>query len=149
MRHGIAEPFGLVDDAERALTEQGRQRVMRQFQAHKESLEIDFIVHSPYLRACETAQIGANVLGITRLESDERLVPEADAVQALALLEQHADATVLYVTHNPFVGRLIGLLCEGSARYPEPMDTGMLAQLSGDWPAAGLAQLDWKHSAPR
>lgn len=150
MRHGIAEPFGLREDSQRALTETGRLRVQAQFQAQAEALSgVSKIVHSPYLRAVETAQIGAEILGISGMVSDERLTPEADPRDALALLEADAADTVLYVTHNPFVGRLIGLLCEGDSRWMEPMDTGMLALLEADWPASAMATLNWKVAAPR
>ncbi|MBY4676940.1 SixA phosphatase family protein [Marinobacterium arenosum] len=149
MRHGLAEPFGSRNDELRELTEAGRNQVRAQFIASRDRLlQIEQIVHSPYLRARQTAQIGAELLGVERLLADDRLVPEADPRLALELLERDSDTTTLYVTHNPFVGKLIGLLCQGDSRQPEPMDTAMLAMVEADWPAAGLGRLRGKHAAP-
>jgi len=148
MRHGIAEPFGIKPDEQRILTERGRTLVAAQFKACASELSIEQIIHSPYQRTTETAQIGAQLLNVKTLVSDERLTPEADIQLALELLETYADIPTLYVTHNPFVGRLIGLLCEGSSRFAEPMDTGMLAAIETDWPASGLGRLIWKRPVP-
>jgi len=148
MRHGIAEPFGCKPDTQRALTPAGRAGVLAQFTASQSLLTVQQIVHSPYLRAQQTAQLGAQLLAVP-LIVDDRLTPDDDPANALALLEQYADIPTLYVTHNPFVGRLIGLLCEGSSRAIEPMDTGMLAAVECDWPAAGMGTLCWKRAVPR
>lgn len=148
MRHGIAEPFGCKPDSQRALTAAGRAGIQVQFEACQPLLPVQQIIHSPYLRAQQTAQLGAQLLSVP-LIVDDRLTPDDDPANALTLLEQYADVPTLYVTHNPFVGRLIGLLCEGNSRAIEPMDTGMLAALECDWPAAGMATLSWKRAVPR
>lgn len=147
MRHGIAEPFGLRADEQRALTEQGRSLVCAQINQNRAVLPVQCIVHSPYRRAMETAQLAGQVLGVGDLVVDSRLVPDSSPLQALNLLEEYADTQVLYVTHNPLVGRLIGLLCEGDSRRPEPMDTAMLAAIECDWPASGMGTLRWKKAA--
>ncbi len=149
MRHGIAEPFGCKPDPQRSLTAVGRARVQAQFEACQPLLAVQRIVHSPYLRAQQTAQIGAQVLTGTPLIVDGRLTPDDDPATALAVLEQYADLPTLYVTHNPLIGRLIGLLCEGSSRVVEPMETGMLAAIECNWPAAGMGTLAWKRAVPR
>lgn len=148
MRHGLAEPFGSRNDEQRELTEAGRNQVRAQCIASRERLRIDQIIHSPYLRARQTAQIAAELLGVERVLVDDRLTPEADPRLALELLERDSETSTLYVTHNPFVGKLIGLLCQGDSRWLEPMDTAMLAAVETDWPAAGLGRLCWKQAAP-
>ncbi|MCV6590700.1 MAG: histidine phosphatase family protein [Marinobacterium sp.] len=149
MRHGIAEPFGIREDCDRALTERGRLLLQAQFQSRADELSaINRIVHSPYRRASETAKIAAQSLGVEQLIIDERLIPDADPVHLLVLLEQHFDNPTLYITHNPFVGRLISLLCEGSTRHVVPVDTGMLVILECEWPAAGMAELHGCFAVP-
>src|SRR5947208_3412986 len=83
LRHGIAVPHGTpgVADDERPLTPKGRKR-MRQIGRGLRCLRIELekIIASPLPRAWETAQIVADVLGMSdRVEASEELRDDRDA----------------------------------------------------------------------
>ena len=65
LRHGIAEePRPGRADAQRALTEDGKLKLRRiLLRADKAQVAPSLILTSPYLRALETAEIAAQVLG--------------------------------------------------------------------------------------
>lgn len=147
MRHGQAEPFGLVDDFQRQLTDVGRMMVSQQVNKRRDLLcDIELIVHSPYVRTCQTAEIASALLGDLPVVESDLITPDSQPQAVLPLFEGYADKEVLYVTHNPFVSYLIGLLRDGGARSAEPMDVAMLAVIEADWPAAGLAVLRKKYA---
>lgn len=147
MRHGQAEPFGLTEDFQRQLTDVGRMMVSQQVNKRRDLLaSAELIVHSPYVRTCQTAEIASALLGDLPMVESDLITPDSDPQAALALLERYAQQEVIYVTHNPFVGYLIGLLRDGEGRSVEPMDVAMLALLEADWPAAGLAVLKKKYA---
>lgn len=140
MRHGEAS-WQASCDAERPLTDVGVLRLRATLTVSAERLQgVDCILHSPYLRAVSTAQIAANILGVESLSSDVRWTPDCDPQQAMETLEAFVDKTVLVVTHNPLVSRLVGGFCGTGI---EPFDTGSLACVEADWPAMGLGSLLW------
>lgn len=144
MRHGEAS-WRAPCDAERPLTDQGVLRLRRTLSGAAEQMsDVDCIVHSPYLRAVQTAQIAAQVLNVSQLIPDARWTPDCAIPPALAALEAYAERTVLVVTHNPLVSMLVGVLCSGERALPEPFDTGTIACVEASWPAAGLGSLLWK-----
>lgn len=49
---------------------------------------------------------------------------------------------MLLVSHQPLVGELIGVLVHGSAQQAEPMSTASLAELEGEFVAAGTLTLN-------
>lgn len=147
LRHGEAEPFGTCVDYERALTDRGRLMVQAQFDKRSALFaECDLLLHSPYKRAHETALIAQQYLSVGEVISTDLAVPESSPQAFVEFLEQYADRNVLCVTHNPFVGQLIGLLTHGNSRMHEPMDVAMLAALQTEWPGQGMADLIGKFS---
>ena len=111
IRHAIAEErrAGLVD-AERQLTDKGRQR----FEAVVHSLDragfrFDRLYHSPWLRAAQTAELLAPI-NHGPLVSTEGLAqsPEPDF---FASLEGHS---VACVGHEPWMGEALALLTIGT-----------------------------------
>ena len=66
MRHAIAaEPDENTEDNLRSLTEKGRKKLGKiAHNLEKLELEFDNIITSPYLRARQTADVVAHVLGI-------------------------------------------------------------------------------------
>jgi phosphohistidine phosphatase len=144
MRHGEAS-WRAACDAERPLTDQGVVRLRKALSTQAAQMGgIDCILHSPYLRAVQTAQIAAEVLNVAHLIPDARWTPDCACVPALESLEAFEDKTVLVVTHNPLVSTLVGLLCHCERALPEPFDTGTIACVEMTWPAAGLGSLIWK-----
>lgn len=134
LRHGEAEPQA-VTDAQRELTAHGRAQVVRSAKLLV-GQPLDAILVSPYVRAQQTAELVRETLGFEPdLLTVDWLTPESNPQSALALIPEMGN--VLLVSHQPFVGALIGLLQHGHYREPQPMQTASLAELEGEWPLAG------------
>lgn len=150
LRHGQAEAQITTDEVRR-LTQQGVLDTERILAARaKEFADIASIWASPLVRAQQTAQIAMKYLPGISLQTTSLLVPEADP-QALTdwLYSNVAVETeaVLLVSHQPLVGRLLGLLCaEQDGFYP--MGTSSLAAVRIQPVAAGLGELLWLDHAP-
>jgi phosphohistidine phosphatase len=137
MRHGEAEMFAVSDES-RALTSGGAEKVRLKLTELKPQLNaIDCIIHSPYLRAAQTAEIVAQCLGIKTLIVSEKWTPEANPSEVLASLETFSNLTPLIVTHMPIVSRVEALCC-GEPQYPQPFNCAELSCIDADWPGAGL-----------
>lgn len=137
MRHGEAEMFAVSDEA-RALTSGGVERLREKLMRKMSQLRgIDCIIHSPYLRTVQTAEIVSQFLGVNEFIASENWTPEADPQHALAFLEAFSARTPIIVTHMPIVSRVEALCC-GDLRYPQPFQCGELSLIEADWPAAGL-----------
>lgn len=118
MRHGQAGIHIPVPskDAERALTEQGKEEIAKIGKTLKSmKMEIDFIATSPLMRALETAEIVAKGLGkLKTLEQWEELKPEGNRrvfYQHLSKLKE--DSTLIIVGHEPLLSSIIGDLIAG------------------------------------
>lgn len=139
MRHGEAESHA-ASDAQRNLTEHGRQEVLHSA-AHLIGQPISAIIASPYVRAQQTAQLVREALGfVPEIRTVPWLTPDANPLQVLDKLD--TDDNVLLVSHQPLVGNLISFLQHGHQRQPQPMHTASLAELEGDFPLAGLMSLN-------
>lgn len=139
LRHGEAEPHAR-SDAERNLTAQGRKEVLSSA-AQLIGQPIDAIIASPYVRAQQTAQLVREALGFDApIRTVPWLTPDSNPLAALEQLNS-AD-NLLLVSHQPLVGKLIGLLQHGHLRNAQAMNTASLAELEGDWPLAGLMTLN-------
>jgi phosphohistidine phosphatase len=140
MRHGEAEAFAASDQA-RQLTSQGSQKVRERILALKASLSgVDCIVHSPYVRTTQTANIVADVLNITDVSSSDFWVPNADPLCALESIEAYVDNSPLFITHMPLIAS-VEAISTGDNNYPLAFECGEISELSTVWPAAGLAKL--------
>lgn len=140
LRHGEAEPKARTD-AERNLTEVGRREACSSAEYLK-GQQVQTILVSPYNRAQQTAEAVRQVLGFDGLvETVPWLTPESDPGDALLYLGRREEEGLLLVTHQPFVGVLGDLLINGRQESPLPLATGSLAELEGEYLAAGLMQL--------
>lgn len=139
LRHGEAQPHAR-SDAERNLTEHGRQEALRSA-AQLIGQPISAIIASPYARAQQTAMLVREALGFEpQIRTVSWLTPDSNP---LAVVDQLDSAdNLLLVSHQPLVGSLIGFLQHGHLRSPQPMSTASLAELEGDWPLAGLMTLN-------
>ncbi|MDI3324982.1 histidine phosphatase family protein [Pontibacterium granulatum] len=141
MRHGEAS-WQASCDAERPLTDNGRVRLFATLRENAARMQdVQHILHSPYLRAVQTAQIAGEVLGVDSYSDDALWTPDNDPQQAIETLDAFTDQTILVVTHNPLVSRLVGGFCGAGI---EPFDTGTITCVDADWPAMGLGSLIWK-----
>ncbi|MGZ3660497.1 MAG: phosphohistidine phosphatase SixA [Bdellovibrionota bacterium] len=118
VRHGIAEdPTTASSDAERRLTEEGREKTERVAKAfHKRVSKVDLIFHSPYLRALETAQIFSAEFPRAKMQAAKGLTPHDEAKSALPLLNGFgSEESVMIVGHEPHLSTLASLLLTGKS----------------------------------
>lgn len=146
LRHGEAEPRA-ASDAERCLTQHGREQVLRSA-ARLIGLPLQAILVSPYVRAQQTAVLVHDALDFAEpLMTVPWLTPESDVQQVIAQLERLGREHLLLVSHQPLVGALVGMLEHGHRQQPAAMGTASLAELEGDWPLPGLMTLRALHTA--
>ncbi len=149
MRHAIAaEPDENTEDNLRSLTEKGRKKLGKiAHNLEKLEIEIDNIITSPYLRARQTADVVAHVLGIKqkRVFESEFLTPLGFADKLVEEINaREAVANLLIVGHEPFLSQLIGMLIAGDAGLNINMQKAGLCKLSMDQLAYGrCATLEW------
>lgn len=160
LRHGDAEVYASSDD-QRQLTEQGRRNVTQTATKYaKELCTVDSVLVSPYVRAQQTADIvlsslsledtaQANALSVSTVDFITPDIPPQTVINKLfSLQEQMSDANILLVSHQPLVGYLINLFCQGQPNFMGgyPMSPASLACLEMDVIAAGCADLVFLHN---
>lgn len=127
MRHAEAEISNnqMKQDSERQLTEAGRLQARVAANKLKEKLaardeEIGQIITSPYIRALETANIAATVLGLDgRVATEKRLAPGADVSKVKEIEDEYRDSgNLLLVGHEPDLGIIAGQLLRLSVARP-------------------------------
>ena len=139
LRHG--EAARTVANEEQSLTAAGRQQVATVGELLQKLPLPQAIVHSPKLRACQTAAIVAEYLPGLALQQTAELVPEStpERVESL-LLDLNIDC-VLLVSHLPLVAELVGWLSNGGSNdydLPGYPPAGLVA-LDAEVPARGCA----------
>ena len=154
IRHAIAEPFSPSGtDADRALSSKGRQRFARAVAALGHSgLRLGTVVHSPLLRAVQTAELLAPLVDGDCGASD--LLARAPGEATCELLAGSPTDSTALVGHEPWMSELLALLCFGDLRrsWGLRFSKGAVAWLEGDpepggmqlralWPAKALAAL--------
>lgn len=133
MRHAEAEPGDALhypDDALRPLTVDGTKIQQKVAQAlQRMGVMPERIFTSPRLRARQTAEITAQVLGLTHaLEESDALGNDYSLANVLALLHDCADKkTILCVGHEPDLSALAAaLLCSAHAPRIKFIKSGVL-----------------------
>lgn len=129
VRHGEAESEDV--DPDRHLTERGADEVRRIATQGVEELGVRpaRIFHSGKTRARQTAEIWADLVGVTPEEADA-LAPNDDPETWAERLQGETDDLML-VGHLPHLERLVGLLVAGDADAAE-----------AGFPAGGLVSLE-------
>jgi len=109
MRHGPAEddsPTGR--DADRALTTSGRDRVRSVANALVDGSEAPVqIISSPLVRALQTAEIVAAVVGVDQVEVRREIAPGGDAIALIGELLRAEKRRVMLVGHEPDLSMLV------------------------------------------
>lgn len=137
LRHGEAVPHA-TRDALRELTERGCHQVRNSATALI-STPLELILASPYVRAQQTAALVTQVLGWEQgVQTVPWLTPETSPTQVLEHLASYPQQNILLVAHQPLLGDLAGLLIHGHRQDPEPMVTGQLIRLEGEFLIPGL-----------
>lgn len=151
LRHGAAAQRGApgyIDDADRPLTDEGREKlrvVARAMKAMK--LSFDRILSSPCQRARQTAEIVAERLRLaSRIEFSDHLAPDGKIealIQQLKGLRPKPE-NVLLVGHEPRLSELASILMTGKTGLPIKLKKAGLVRLSANSLRTGAcAELDW------
>ncbi len=120
IRHGIAVERGIyANDAERPLTEKGRQKTQKVAQSlYDMGLRLDLILTSPLIRAFQTAEILQNVGLTQQVEESSHLAPEGKIQDWLSWLSQWRNSSpekyLALVGHQPNLGDWAELLVWGN-----------------------------------
>ena len=141
LRHAEAEESGPSGDASRRLTDRGRERseeVGRAFKTLGPGLST--IVTSPLVRAVQTAELVAKVLGAEVLR-EARLGGDVDITALQAIFrENDLPQAVMLVGHEPDFSSVIGELIGGG---DVEMKKGAVACLAVRGLVRGGARLQW------
>ncbi len=119
LRHGLAgDPEQWQgDDSERPLTKKGKKHMQESANTFNWlSVNPDFIITSPLVRALQTAEITAKELGYKKqdLVVDERLSPGFNLEKLTEIIQEHPDANSLMVVgHEPDFSSTISALIGG------------------------------------
>ncbi len=128
-RHGPAEPEG-----ERPLSEEGRRKTLLAARGVKFlDLGVGAIFSSPLLRARQTAEILAEVLGLPKPRVTPHLLPESSGEEILECLRETKDKPPLLVGHEPSLSAAVAALTGGAVRMKK----------------AGLAVVELSATTPR
>ena len=147
LRHGIAVERGTPGykkDSDRPLTKEGEVK-MRQIAEAMLGMELkfDLILSSPYVRAEQTAQIVANELD-EEVTFTDLLVPDGNALELIAEINDEKPQRVLLVGHEPDLSRLISVLVTGGSDAAIELKKGGLCKLTSEKVTFGqCATLNW------
>ncbi len=123
VRHGFANwPSWPGSDAERPLTPEGIQLIQAVGEGlARLGLRPDLILHSPLVRARQTAELIAEALELyDRLQACEPLSPGFNHKALKKLLREHAEREALMlVGHAPDIGAVIQSLTGGAVKFKE------------------------------
>jgi len=143
LRHGEAEkgaPGGA--DAQRRLTPEGEaENRLCLLAARRAGARPDAVVHSPLVRAAQTARMAAEILEpVGGARPDDRLACGAGLLEVQAVAEAYPAEALMLVGHNPDFSEIVGELI-GEARVV--LKTSGLACVSLPVVEAGAGQLEW------
>jgi phosphohistidine phosphatase len=113
LRHGIAEEAKAGGpDADRALTETGREKLRAVLEQGRESgVKPSLILTSPYRRALQTAHMAGQILGCNKIVESEILVPSGTPKAVWdAICARRREPALLIAGHEPLLGMTVGFL---------------------------------------
>jgi phosphohistidine phosphatase len=151
LRHGIAVERGtpgFTKDADRPLTPEGKQKLRKITRALRvQELSFDLVLSSPYVRARETAERVAAVLGRPKqVRLTDSLIPDGSFRELVAELKalRPAPKRPLLVGHEPYLSSLIALLVTGSPSSCITLKKGGICKLTAETLRPGrCATLEW------
>ena len=119
IRHGDAAPAGGGPDADRQLTEEGRNQSLTAAEALRAmGVKLERVLTSPLARAVQTAGTVAEVHDGAEVEVAEFLAPPGDAKplgKRLAELDREGISAVALIGHTPSLEECIGELVAGTS----------------------------------
>lgn len=138
IRHAIAVDEVLSDyelDRERPLTDKGRRKMRQIARAlRKLGVEFDLILSSPYARACETAEILADVFKMKKkIVFTDNLIPLVEPELLIGEInEKYSVDSMAVVGHEPYLSTLIGLLVAEHTKIDITLKKGGVCYLTAD-----------------
>lgn len=148
LRHAEAEAAGAGagGDEGRELTRQGRRDAKIAAVALQRLGEVvDVILTSPLVRARQTAEIAAKVLG-AEVREEESLTPSGDAKKLRARLQalgEDGQQNILVVGHNPSMEGMLSIYICGSTQAEIRLGKASAAGIELPLAGEGKAQLEW------
>ncbi len=133
LRHGIAEDHASRGgDAERELTEEGREKTTAALLAAKKMklASPELVIASPLIRAQQTAQIALEIFAKgAKFETSEAIKPASDITETMALIADRSKkyGSVMLVGHDPHLS-LLGSALLGSSAIVIEMKKAALAK---------------------
>jgi len=122
LRHGRADPaLAGGSDADRKLTENGRRELLGVLEKAREAgTAPSMILTRPYVRAVETAEIAAEVLGYRgEIVTTESLIPEAAPERVWEEIRARKnESAILVAGHQPLLGHLVEYLTDSQTEMP-------------------------------
>src|SRR5690606_16541797 len=146
VRHGEAETRA-DSVAERALTGRGRDAVAEIWQSlRRDGVQVARLMHSPYVRARQTAEVIADYYPGIRMEACDLITPDDPVMPVIDwLASQPTLEGCVLVSHMPLVAALTGALADGVAARV-PFSVGTVACLDMEIAAVGGGRLIWTRS---
>lgn len=138
IRHAIAVDEATSDyesDSERTLTDKGRKKMRQIAKALRNvGVEFDLILSSPYMRACETAEILSDVFKMKKkIVFSDNLIPLGNPELLIGEInEKYSVDSLALVGHEPHLSTLIGMLVAENARIDMTLKKGGVCYLSAD-----------------
>jgi phosphohistidine phosphatase len=138
IRHAIAVDEATTEyelDSERPLTEKGRKK-MRQIAMGLRNLgvEIDLILSSPYVRACQTAEVLGDLFKMKKkIVLSDHLVPAGNPELLIGEInEKYSVDSMAVIGHEPYLSTLIGLLVAANTKIDLTLKKGGVCYLTAD-----------------
>lgn len=138
IRHAIAVDEATSDyesDSERPLTDKGRKKMRQIAKALRHlGVEFDLILSSPYTRACETAEILADVFKMKKkIAFSDNLIPLGNPELLIGEInEKYSLDSLALVGHEPHLSTLVGLLTAENGKLEITLKKGGVCYLSAD-----------------
>jgi phosphohistidine phosphatase SixA len=118
-RHGEADwPDWNKPDDERPLTKDGAKEVRQVAKLLSQVKIAPLILTSPLPRACQTAEIAAEVLEV-EVREEKNLKPGFDSARLRKLLQDFSEDELMVVGHEPDFSHTIRQLTGGTIKLPK------------------------------
>jgi len=130
LRHGIAEgAHARGSDADRALTQEGKQKLRRVLERAKAAgVRPSLVLTSPLKRALQTAEIAAAILDVKpEPVRTKALLPENQPEGVWSELRAQNAEEVLIAGHEPLLSRVVAFLLGVPALQVNMKKAGMVA----------------------
>lgn len=129
IRHGIAEEHAAGGDSERALTDEGREKLETIFKrAAAAGVKPGRILSSPYRRALQTAKLAAKILDAPDSLETPALIPYATPREVWNEIRTQGDVEeLLCASHEPLCSRAASYLLNAPALQVDFKKGAMLA----------------------